>query len=319
MLVNGQWKEKWHPFQSKDEQGRFIRQTSSIRNWITRDGSPGPTGPGGFKAEPGRYHLFVALICPWASRTLFVRKLKKLDDVLSLSIVSPVLTDQGWQFGGFDKSTQDLLYGSKYLHELYTRHDIKYTGRATVPILWDKKQDCMVNNESSDIIRMLNDAFQNYGDRDIDLYPLPLRSQIEELNQLYYEKLNNGVYRAGFASSQQAYEEAYDDVFSALEDLEFRLKDNLFVLGTQLTETDIRLFVTLIRFDIAYYGLFKCNYKRITDYRNIRAYTKRIYHIPGIRETVNFQHIQQGYYSIKSLNPSGIIPKGPLIDLDSNN
>lgn len=315
MLVNGRWQGKWDPVPSSGTQGRFVRQKSTIRNWITRDGSAGPTGEGGFKAESGRYHLYLALICPWACRTLMTRMIKGLESHISISIVSPDMTDQGWQFGNFSGATADHLHNSEFLHQLYTRNDPHYSGRATVPVLWDKKLDRMVNNESADIMRMLNSAFDEIAPSEIDLYPKPLQESINELNAFYYEKLNNGVYRAGFATSQQAYEAAYEDVFKALDDAEERLKGRQFILDDQLTETDIRLFVTLIRFDSAYYGLFKCNRKRIVDYHNLSRYLRRIYNLPGIAETVDFTHIKQGYYSIRRLNPNGIVPLGPELDL----
>ncbi|PLX95798.1 MAG: glutathione-dependent reductase [Desulfuromonas sp.] len=315
MLVKGKWQGKWDPVSSPGKQGEFLRQVSSIRNWITRDGSAGPTGTSGFRAESGRYHLYVALICPWACRTLIARMIKGLEPHISISIVSPDMTDQGWQFGHFPRATPDHLHNSEYLHQLYTRNDPFYSGRATVPVLWDKKQDLMVNNESADILRMLNSAFEELSPSEIDLYPPPLRDEIDKLNEKYYQALNNGVYRAGFATSQQAYEQAYSDVFTALEDAERRLAERPFLFGDLLTEADIRLFVTLVRFDAAYHGLFKCNRKRIADYPNLSRYLRHIYNLPGISDTVDFDHIKQGYYSIHRLNPSGIIPLGPELDL----
>ncbi|MGB1091778.1 MAG: glutathione S-transferase family protein [Oceanobacter sp.] len=312
MLVNGVWQENWQPVQNKDEQGRFIRQTSSFRHWITPDGSAGPTGEAGFKAEPGRYHLYVAYICPWASRTLMVRALKGLQDMISVSVVNPQLTDQGWRFGEFDGADADPLHGSTYMHELYTRADSSFTGRATVPVLWDKKTDRMVNNESADIVRMLNTAFSEYGAAGPDLYPAELASDIDSLNERIYTQLNNGVYQAGFASSQQAYDEAYDNVFGMLDELEQRLDDGRdFLFGDQLTETDIRLFVTLVRFDAAYHGLFKCNRNALAAMFNLHAYMHRILAMDGVADTVNLNHIKAGYYSVKALNPNGIVPKGP--------
>lgn len=313
MLVNGKWSGTWQPVQQSDQQGRFLRPSSSIRHWITADGSPGPTGEGGFKAETGRYHLYLALICPWACRTLSVRALKKLEPLISVSIVSPLMSEQGWQFAGFRGATEDHLYGSNYLHQLYSRNDPCYTGRATVPVLWDKQRQRMVNNESADILRMLNSAFNAYSASSIDLYPQNLQPAIEQLNQQLYEQLNNGVYRAGFATSQQAYDEAYADIFTCLDELEVRLKTGPYLLGEQLTESDIRLFVTLIRFDVAYYSLFKCNRQRISDYPNLSRYLAHLYSLPELRSTVDLEHIKQGYYSLKKLNPSGIVPQGPEI------
>lgn len=312
MLVDGKWTKDWHPVQAKDAKGRFIRQTSGFRNCVTLDGNAGPTGKSGFKAEQGRYHLYVALICPWACRALMVRKLKKLEDVISMTVVEPFLTDEGWRFGDFPGAQQDPLNGATFMHEIYTKIDPTYTGRATVPVLWDKKQKTIVNNESADIIRMLNSAFDKFGDASVNLYPEAITPEIDILNASLYDQLNNGVYQAGFASTQQAYDEAVDGVFKTLDHLEDRFSDGrCFLFGSQLTETDIRLFVTLIRFDAAYHGLFKCNFQRIVDYQHLSVYMDRILTTPGISETVNIDHIKAGYYSVKALNLSGIIPKGP--------
>ena len=313
MLIKGRWTENWQPVQGSDRHGRFLRQPSSIRNWITRDGQAGPTGSSGFKAEAGRYHLYVALICPWASRTLAVRALKQLESSISVSVVNPILSAQGWQFGGFPGATADHLHNSSYLHQLYTRQTTEYSGRATVPVLWDKQSDRMVNNESADIMRMLHLAFP--GPAGLDLYPQALREEINLLNQRYYLKLSNAVYQAGFAGSQFAYNEAYADVFSALEELEAVLATGPYLFGMQLTETDIRLFVTLIRFDLVYFSLFKCNQRQLANYPHLSRYLARLYAIPELRSTVNSAHIKQGYYSIRALNPSGIVPQGPALDL----
>jgi glutathionyl-hydroquinone reductase len=312
MLVNGKWTEKWQPVQAKDEKGGFVRQESKFRNWITADGSPGPSGEGGFPAEAGRYHLYVSLNCPWASRTLFVRKLKGLDDVISVLVVEPFLTDQGWRFGDFPASDRDTLNGATYLHEIYTKADPHFSGRVTVPVLWDKQRQTIVNNESSEIIRMLNGAFGKFSNSAIDLYPAELAAEIDALNEPIYRKLNNGVYRTGFATTQEAYEEAFRDVFEMLDELERRLQGRKFLVGERLTETDVRTFVTLVRFDNAYHGLFKCNRQRLADYPNLTAYVARILAIPGVRETVSVEHIKKGYYSIKALNPNGIVPAGPI-------
>lgn len=314
MLVNGKWTADWTPVQAKDGQGRFVRQVSSFRNWITADGNAGPTGNAGFMAEAGRYHLYVAYICPWASRTLMVRALKQLEDTISVSVVEPFLTDQGWKFGTFPGSNEDALNGVTYLHELYTRVDPAYTGRATVPVLWDKERRTIVSNESVDIIRMLNGAFDSFGDFTVDLYPQDLRADIDALNEPMYGDFNNGVYKAGFASSQAAYDEAVYGVFAELDALERRLSDGRrFLFGDRLTESDIRLFVTLIRFDPAYHGLFKCNLRRIIDYPHLFAYMGRVRSLQGIESTINLDHIKAGYYSVKALNPSGIVPAGPAI------
>jgi len=312
MLVNGVWKDNWQPVQAKDEQGRFIRQTSSFRNWVTRDGAPGPTGTGGFKAEPGRYHLYVAYICPWASRTLIARELKGLRDIIGVTVVNPRLTDQGWQFGGYPGAQEDTLNGARYMHELYTRADPHISGRATVPVLWDKQAGTIVNNESADILRMLNSAFTDIVDEGPDLYPQALAEDIDSLNEYLYTDLNNGVYQAGFASSQVAYNEAYEKVFAALDAMESRLAaGGPFLFGDQLTETDVRLFVTLVRFDAAYHGLFNCNRNTLKAMPHLHGYMHRILALEGIADTVNLDHIKAGYYSIKALNPSGIVPAGP--------
>jgi|TARA_R110001592_G_C13166650_1_gene749471 putative glutathione S-transferase len=312
MLINGTWTENWQPVQAKDEQGRFVRQTSSFRNWITTDGQPGPTGEGGFKAEKGRYHLYVALICPWASRTLMVRQLKGLQDMIDITVVNPHLGDQGWQFGGFDGANIDVINGAEFVHQLYTKADPDFTGRATVPVLWDKKKATIVNNESADIIRMLNTAFSDLVISDINLLPDELANDIDALNADVYKNLNNGVYQAGFATTQVAYEEAYEQVFTMLDSLEERLGDGRqYLFGEKFTESDIRLFVTLVRFDAAYHGLFKCNRNQIKEMTSLHAYMRRILAIDGIAKTVSMDHIKAGYYSIKALNPSGIVPVGP--------
>lgn len=312
MLVNGKWTADWHPVQATDDKGGFVRQVSGLRNWITPDGAAGPTGEGGFKAEAGRYHLYVALICPWASRTLIARVLKGLEQLVSVSVVAPELTDQGWRFGGYPGADLDSLNGASYMHEIYTRADPHYTGRATVPVLWDKQRQTIVNNESADILRMLNSGFGELADPGFDLYPQDLRAEIDALNERIYPRLNNGVYRAGFATTQGAYEEAFADVFGMLDELETLLEgQGPFLFGERLTETDVRLFVTLVRFDAAYHGLFKCNLRRLKDYPALSAYLARMLAIPGIRETVSIEHIKRGYYSIKALNPNGIVPAGP--------
>ncbi|WP_112972789.1 MULTISPECIES: glutathione S-transferase family protein [unclassified Rhizobium] len=314
MLVDGKWTADWHPVQATDAKGGFVRQISGFRNWVTPDGCAGQTGEGGFKAEAGRYHLYVALICPWASRTLIGRALKKLEDVISVSVVEPALSDQGWRFGDYPGANRDELNSATYMHEIYTSADPHYTGRATVPVLWDKERRTIVNNESADILRMLNSGFGALADRAIDLYPEDLRTEIDALNGRIYPQLNNGVYRTGFATTQVAYEEAFADVFTMLDELEARLEGQRpFLFGTRLTEADVRLFVTLIRFDAAYNGLFKCNLRRLADYSNLSRYVDNMLAIPGIRKTVSVDHIKRGYYSIKALNPTGIVPVGPQL------
>lgn len=316
MLVNGKWAANWQPVQAKDAKGGFVRQTSSFRNWVTPDGGPGPTGEGGFEAQAGRYHLYVALICPWASRTLIARRIKGLEETISVSVVEPALTEQGWRFGSYPGTTRDDLNGATYLHEIYTRVDPTFTGRATVPVLWDKHRRTIVNNESADIVRMLNSGFGALADNSVDLYPELLRADIDALNDRIYPRLNNGVYRAGFATTQQAYDEAFDDVFGMLDELEHRLEKRTFLFGDELTETDIRLFVTLVRFDAAYHGLFKCNLRRIADYPNLSRHIERMLEIPGVAGTVNLDHIKRGYYSIERLNPTGIVPRGPRLSFE---
>lgn len=317
MLVDGKWTADWHPVQATDAKGGFVRQISGFRNWITPDGSAGPTGDGGFKAEAGRYHLYVALICPWASRTLIGLALKKLEDVISVSVVEPALSDQGWRFGDYPGANRDELNGATYMHEIYTSADPNYTGRATVPVLWDKERRTIVNNESADILRMLNSGFGALADGAVDLYPEDLRAEIDALNERIYPRLNNGVYRTGFATTQVAYEEAFAEVFAMLDELEARLEGQKpFLFGTRLTEADVRLFVTLIRFDAAYNGLFKCNLRRLADYSDLSRYVDHMLAIPGIRQTVSIDHIKRGYYSIKALNPTGIVPVGPQLPFE---
>lgn len=312
MLVDGVWTEDWQPVQAKDEQGRFIRQVSSFRHWITRDGSAGPSGDAGFKAEKGRYHLYVGYICPWASRTLMARALKGLTDYIDITVVNPSLSKQGWQFGGFAGADEDTLNGANYIHELYSRADPHFTGRATVPVLWDKQTQTIVSNESADIVRMLNSAFVDLVQQGPDLYPEDLANDIDTLNEQMYKTLNNGVYQAGFATTQQAYEEAYQNVFNTLDMLESRLSDGRqYLFDQRFTEADIRLFVTLVRFDAAYYGLFKCNRNQLKEMPYLHSYMQRILAMEGIRDTVHLDHIKAGYYSIKTLNPTGIVPVGP--------
>ena len=310
MLVDGKWTKDWDPVQKADAKGRFQRQVSSFRNWITPDGAAGPAGTGGFKAEPGRYRLYVAFICPWASRTLIARKLKGLEEMIAVTVVNPVMTDQGWAFGGYPGADDDPIFGATYMHEIYTRADPAFTGRATVPVLWDEQTKTIVNNESADILRMLDTAFEGLVPSDLRLYPHDLAEEIDALKPRIYDLFNNGVYKAGFASSQEAYDEAVEGVFAMLDELEARLTGP-YLFGDRLTETDIRTFVTLIRFDAAYHGLFKTNRRQIADYPRLQAYMERIYRIPGVPETVNMDHITRGYYAIKALNPTRIRPVGP--------
>ena len=311
MLVDGKWSEAWRPVQSTDAKGGFVRQISSFRNWVTPDGAAGPTGGGGFRAEPDRYHLYAAFGCPWATRILIARQLKRLEDVVSVAIVEPAMTDQGWRFGDYPGADRDAVNGATYLHEIYTLADPHFTGRATVPALWDKERRTIVNNESADLLRMFNSGFGALADTSIDLCPADLRAAIDALNAEVYGSLNNGVYRAGFATTQVAYEEAFVAVFATLDMLERRLERGPWLMGDRLTEADIRLFVTLARFDAAYHGLFKCNLRRVADHANLSAYLARLIAIPAFRDTFSLDHIKGGYYSIKALNPAGIVPLGP--------
>jgi putative glutathione S-transferase len=321
ILVNGVWRDD-SDYGRKDEAGRFIRTDSIFRNWVTPDGSAGPTGDGGFKAESGRYHLYVALACPWAHRTVIYRSLKRLEGAISISIVEPLHREHGWEFAGSGiahtpGATPDHLHGARYMYEVYTRADPGYSGRSTVPVLWDKRNAKIVSNESSEIIRMLNSAFDQWGDGGLDLYPADLRAEIDQLNTVIYSNINNGVYRCGFAASQEAYEEAFDALFRTLDEIEARLARNRYLLGGRITEADWRLLPTLVRFDAAYHGAFKCNQRRIADYPNLWNYTRELYQVPGIAATVDIEHIKRSYYSIGRVNANRIVPKGPLIDFSA--
>jgi putative glutathione S-transferase len=299
----------------KKVEGEFIRTESGFRNWVTADGSAGPSGEGGFAAEPGRYDLYVSYACPWAHRTLIVRKLKGLEKVISVSVVHPLMPAESWVFGDHPGATEDHLYGADFLHELYRKADSGFNGLVTVPVLWDKHRQTIVNNESSEIIRMLNSAFNEFGDENIDYYPVDLRPQIDAINGPIYDTVNNGVYRAGFARTQQAYDAAYERLFRTLDELEDRLSKRCYLLGDRITEADWRLFTTLVRFDAVYYNHFKTNKKRLTEYPSLWAYTRDLYQVPGVAETVNMDHIKNHYFaSHRSINPSGIVPQGPDID-----
>lgn len=315
LLVDGVWKNQW--YDTKASGGKFVRSQSRFRDWVTRDGSPAEGRDRGFRAEPGRYHLYVSLACPWAHRTLILRKLKRLEDVVSVDIVHHFMGENGWTFATEDGASGDTLFASKYLHQIYTRADPTYSGRVTVPVLWDKETGTIVSNESSEIIRMLNSAFDEWGDASVDLWPAALRDEIEAVNDRVYPSINNGVYRAGFATTQKAYEEAFDELFDALDEIEQRLSRGRYLVGARLTEADIRLFTTLVRFDAVYYGHFKCNLRQIRDYDNLSNYLRDIYQMPGIAGTVNMLHIKQHYYaSHETVNPTRIVPKGPELDFD---
>jgi len=312
-LVDGQWREDGPGATSTS--GRFQRQETRFRDWITADGAPGKGGTRSFKAEAGRYHLYVSYACPWAHRTLIFRKLKRLDDVVSVDVVHHFMSADGWTFVAEDGSTGDRLHGSRFLRDIYVKADPHYTGRVSVPVLWDKQEETIVSNESADIIRMLNSAFDEWGDASLDFYPRTLRSEIDRLNSVIYPTVNNGVYRAGFATTQPAYEEAFKELFQTLDMLESLLAERRFLAGDRITEADWRLFTTLVRFDPVYVGHFKCNLRRIADYPNLSNYLRDLYQTPGVAETVNLHHIKSHYYgSLRSINPTGIIPVGPDLD-----
>ncbi|MFN3688987.1 glutathione S-transferase family protein [Salinarimonas sp.] len=314
LLIDGRWHDQW--YDTGKTGGRFQRQDSRFRNWITPDGAPGPSGEGGFAAEPGRYHLYVSLACPWAHRTLIFRKLKGLEDAISLSVVHWLMRDEGWTFAEGPGVIADEVNGARVLHEVYTRAAPDYTGRVTVPVLWDKARGTIVSNESAEIIRMLNSAFDGVGAAPGDYCPSDLLGEIDAVNARVYDDVNNGVYKAGFATTQDAYEEAVRPLFETLDWLEERLTGRDFLVGDRLTEADWRLFTTLVRFDPVYVGHFKCNLRRIADYPALSAYLRRLYRVPGIAETVNFEHIKRHYYeSHKTINPTGVVPLGPVMDL----
>jgi putative glutathione S-transferase len=313
LLINGKWRDQW--YDTDKSGGAFVRDESQFRNWITPDGSAGPGGEGGFKAESGRYHLYVSLGCPWAHRTLIFRRLKQLEQHISVSVVDPHMLEHGWAFTGNFGSDADDVNGLDYLYQLYLKAKPDYSGRVTVPVLWDKQKKTIVSNESSEIIRMLNSAFNAFTDIKTDYYPASLRDEIDANNTLVYDNINNGVYRCGFATSQAAYDEAFVQLFDALDRMESRLAQRSYLAGDCITEADWRLFPTLVRFDAVYYGHFKCNLRRIDDYDNLSNYLRELYQIPGIAETVNIVHIKQHYYySHPSINPSRIVPRGPALD-----
>jgi putative glutathione S-transferase len=320
VLVDGVWHDKW--YDTRTTGGRFVRPDARFRNWITPDGSPGPTGEGGFKAEPGRYRLYVSLACPWANRTLIFRALKGLEGMIGVSVTHWLMAENGWTFTAGEGVVPDTANGVFYMHQLYTRANPAYSGRASVPVLWDKERATIVNNESSEIIRMLNSAFDGVGAKPGDYYPEALRTEIDAVNTRVYDTVNNGVYKTGFATTQEAYEAAVVPLFETLDWLEARLAGRRFLMGPRMdsapTEADWRLFPTLIRFDPVYVGHFKCNIRRLADYPALFAYTRDLYQWPGVRETVDFAHIKRHYYmSHTRINPSGIVPIGPAIDFDA--
>ncbi|MBN7757638.1 glutathione S-transferase family protein [Nitratireductor aquimarinus] len=316
LLVDGVWRDQW--YDTSKTGGRFERSKSQFRDFVTKDGAPAEGRERGFRAEPGRYHLYVSLACPWAHRTLIFRKLKKLEDVISVSVVHHFMGENGWTFLREDGATGDDLYGFDFMHQIYTKADPDYSGRVTVPVLWDKKTETIVSNESAEIIRMLNEAFDEWGDASLNFYPQDLRAEIDATNDLVYDNINNGVYKAGFATTQAAYEEAFKALFDTLDQVEDRLSRQRYLTGSQLTEADWRLFTTLVRFDPVYVGHFKCNLRRIDDYPNLSNYLRELYQAPGVAETVDMLHIKAHYYgSHKTINPTGVVPLGPELNLDA--
>src|SRR4051812_11730272 len=313
-LVEGRWSTEW--YDTEKTGGAFVRGESPFRNWITPDGAAGPSGEGGFPAEAGRYHLYVSYACPWAHRTMIFRALKGLADLISVSVVSPKMPDEtGWSFKTDEGSTGDALYGSEYLYNIYQKARPDHTGRVTVPVLWDKQRQTIVNNESADIIRMLNTAFNGLTGNDDDYYPEPLRPSIDAINKRIYDTVNNGVYKSGFATRQAAYETAVNELFASLDWIEGILGENAYLAGDRVTEADWRLFTTLVRFDAVYFGHFKCNIRQIADYPHISHYLKGLIATPGVRDTVHIDHIKTHYYwSHTRINPTRIVPVGPELD-----
>lgn len=313
-MIDGVWMDEGDTYIAKD--GSFQRPDSPLRNWVTADGAAGSSGVGGFKAEAGRYHLYIATSCPWAHRTQIMTKLKELEGAISFSLVKPRRTENGWIFDHDDDTHKDHVLDKSYLHEVYTSSTPDYTGRVTVPVLYDTEQDIIVSNESSEIIRMLNEAFQAEGAGDADYYPEDLRAEIDPINERVYANLNNGVYRAGYAKSQDAYDEAYEGVFDTLDWMDALLSERRYLAGDRMTEADWRAFPTLVRFDVAYVGAFRCNKQRIIDYANLWPYLRELYQQPGVAETVQFETYKRGYYANPVRNPHNIIPNGPVIDFD---
>lgn len=316
-LVDGVWKDQW--YDTKSTGGAFKRSTSGYRNWITADGSAGPTGESGFKAESGRYHLYVSLACPWAHRTLIFRAVKGLTDHIGVSVVHPDMLTDGWTFDpDFPGATGDTLYGLPFARDIYLKADPQASGRVTVPILWDTHRETIVSNESSEIIRMLNSAFDGLTGNSDDFWPVALQDEIEAVNERVYDTVNNGVYKSGFATTQDAYDAAVGPLFDSLDWLEDRLSRQRYLVGDKITEADWRLFTTLVRFDSVYHLHFKCNRHRIIDYPNLWAYTRELHQWPGVAETVNLEHIVRHYhYSHETINPNRIIPINPVLDFDA--
>ena len=318
LLVDGKWHDQW--YDTDKTGGKFEREAARFRNWVTADGSPGPEGQGGFAAESGRYHLYVSMACPWAHRTLIFRKLKGLEAHIGLSVVHPDMVENGWEFRPDSEQHRDHLYSLEFMHQIYTKAAPDYSGRVTVPTLWDKEKETIVSNESADIIRMFNSAFDDLEgvDSDLDFNPEELREQIEAVNERVYHTVNNGVYKAGFATAQDKYEQAYTELFESLDWLEQILSGQRYLTGNRITEADWRLFPTLIRFDAVYYSHFKCNRRMIRDYPNLSGYLRELYQVPGVAETVDIDQIKRHYYvSQRTINPTQIVPVGPELDFDA--
>ncbi len=317
LLIDGVWHDNW--YDTGKTGGRFVRSESVFRNWITPDGAPGPSGDGGCEAEPRRYHLYVSLACPWAHRTLIFRAIKRLEGMISVDVVSPDMLSQGWVFDdSYPGATRDTVNGAKRLYENYLKAKPDYTGRVTVPTLWDKKRETIVSNESADIIRMFNSAFDQLGAAEGDYYPADLREEIDAINERVYHTVNNGVYKCGFSTTQKAYEENFSPLFDTLDHIEARLSRQRYLVGDRLTEADWRLFTTLVRFDAVYYSHFKCNLRRVADYPNIWGYVRELYQMPGVEATVSLDHIKRHYYgSHETINPTRIVPVGPEIDFNA--
>ncbi|MBU3823316.1 MAG: glutathione S-transferase family protein [Candidatus Oceanisphaera merdipullorum] len=315
LLVKGKWVDQWYDTAATG--GNFVRTDPQFRNWITPDGAPGPSGEGGFAAEAGRYHLYVSLACPWAHRTLIFRALKGLEDMIRISVVHPYMGDHGWTFEPAPGVVADPLVGAKYMYEVYQHAQPDYSGRVTIPVLWDKQQGKIVNNESSEIIRMFNSAFDGVGAKTGNYAPAELMTDIDAMNERIYGAINNGVYKAGFATEQGVYEREVTALFDMLDELEVRLGKQRYLIGDRITEADWRLFTTLIRFDAVYYGHFKCNLRRLVDYPNLWAYTRELYQWPSVADTLNIPHVKEHYYtSHGTINPNGIVPLGPVLLLN---
>ncbi|MDR5858069.1 glutathione S-transferase family protein [Halomonas eurihalina] len=315
LLIEGRWHDQW--YDTERHGGEFVRESAKLRDWVTADGSPGPDGQPGLPAEAGRYHLYVSLACPWAHRTLIMRRLKGLTSLIDVSVTSPLMLDQGWSYDRDEGSSGDPLNDVEFHHQLYTLTDSRYTGRVTVPALWDKREGRIVNNESAELVRMFNGAFDGLSGNRLDLYPEDLRETIDAVNADVYDHVNNGVYKAGFATEQPVYEKHVSALFQSLDRLEARLAEQRYLAGEWLTEADIRLFTTLVRFDAVYHGHFKCNLRRLEDYPNLSHYLRELYQWPGVAETVSFDHIKRHYYvSHGNINPTRIVPAGPLLDLE---